>query len=76
MIGTVPALVLGMKTIKGIRFFRGDETRQVDSSGPIPTKADPEKWYYEPADYEGDVLWSQGYGCYADAYHAAGCSTE
>lgn len=56
-----------------VRIFRGDETNQLDSDGH---RADPEKWYYEPSDYEGDVLWSRGYGSRADAYHAAGCSTE
>jgi hypothetical protein len=65
-----------METIKNVRLFRGDETKQVDSSGPVPSKADPEKWYYEPADYEGDVLWSKGYGSRAEAYHASGLSQE
>lgn len=57
-----------------VRIFRGDETKQIN--GTDGSKADPEKWYYEPADYDGDVLWSQGYGSRAEAYHAAGCSQE
>jgi hypothetical protein len=59
--------------IEKVRIFRGDETKQICSDG---TRADPELWYYEPADYEGDVLWSKGYGSRAEAYHAAGCSVE
>lgn len=60
-----------MRVLDGkVRIFRGDETRQLDASGH---PADPEKYYYEPADYDGDALWSIGYGCYGDAYHAAGC---
>jgi hypothetical protein len=59
--------------VPNVRIFRGYETRQIDSSGH---PADHEKWYYEPSDYEGDVLWSRGYGSRAEAYHAAGCSAE
>jgi hypothetical protein len=46
-------------TIDGIRFFRGADTQQVD--GVTLVEAEPDLWYYEPADYDGDVLWSQGY---------------
>lgn len=60
-----------MEIIKGVRLFRGDETEQRDYRG---AKADPEKWYYEPSDYEGDVLWSLGYGSRADAYRVSGLS--
>lgn len=56
-----------------VRIFRGDATKQIGSDG---SHADPEKWYYEPRDYDGDVLWSIGFGSYAEAYHAAGCSQE
>ena len=54
-----------------VRIFRGDSTSQLQHDG---RKADPELWYYEPRDYEGDVLWSKGYGSRAEAYHAAGLS--
>ncbi len=60
-----------METIGKVRLFRGTETQQLQSDG---AKADPELWYYEPSDYEGDVLWSKGHGSRADAYHAAGLS--
>lgn len=60
-----------VKEFEKVRVFRGDTTRQVDDSGPSATPADPEKWYYEPRDYEGDMLWSRGYDSYAEAYHAA-----
>ncbi|MEO7035598.1 MAG: hypothetical protein ABI548_16860 [Polyangiaceae bacterium] len=52
-----------------VRIFRGDSTKQLRHDG---TPADPELWYYEPADYEGDVLWSRGYGSRAEAYQASG----
>ena len=39
------------------RIFRGDETHQRDCSGQ---PADPCQWYWEPADYIGDVLWCAG----------------
>jgi len=35
--------------------FKGNETRQLDIHGK-PARQD--SWYYEPADYEGDILWS------------------
>jgi hypothetical protein len=47
------------QTIDGIRFFLGADTQQVD--GVTLAAAEPDQWYYEPADYDGDVLWSQGY---------------
>lgn len=60
-----------IETINNVRLFRGDATEQLQHDG---RKADPELWYWEPVDYEGDVLWSKGHGCRADAYHAAGLS--
>lgn len=60
-----------IETIGNVRLFRGDATEQLQHDG---SKADPECWYYEPADYEGDVLWSKSYGSRAEAYHAAGLS--
>lgn len=64
---------MGKEQIDNVRIFRGDDTGQVDLLG---NRADPKKWYYEPADYEGDVLWSAGYYSRANAYHAAGLSPE
>ena len=51
------------------RFFRGSDTDQV--CGITGEKAEPESWYYEPADYEGDVLWSFPYPSEAAARFAA-----
>ncbi len=62
-----------IETIGKVRLFRGDATQQLAHDG---AKADPELWYYEPADYEGDTLWSKGHGSRAEAYHAAGLSAE
>lgn len=45
-----------MKTIGGYRFFRGEETKQID--GITGAKAHDRAWYFEPIDYEGDVLFS------------------
>jgi len=56
-------------TVDGIRFFRGSDTKQVDATTLQP--ADPEYWYYEPDDYDGDVLWSYGYRRYDAACDAA-----
>jgi hypothetical protein len=61
--------------LKGVRIFRGDETKQVTGDS-VPRQADPEKYYYEPSDYDGDVLWSIGYDSYAAAYHACGASQD
>ena len=51
------------------RFFQGASTRQVDGHTGRP--ADPQAWYYEPADYEGDVLYSAPYATRAEAEDAA-----
>jgi len=56
-------------TIDGIRFFLGADTKQVSVNPLQPV--DPESWYYEPFDYHGDVLWSDGYSHYADAREAS-----
>lgn len=40
------------------RFFQGSETSQKSALGG---EALDEFWYYEPTDYEGDVLWSAGF---------------
>lgn len=41
-----------------IRVFSGADTNQVDAV--TGQRANPELWYWEPADYDGDVLWSDG----------------
>jgi hypothetical protein len=61
-----------MRVINNIRLFRGDETNQLRYDG---NKADPELWYFEPINYDGDVLFSKGYHSYAELYHAIGLST-
>ncbi len=52
------------------RVFKGSETNQIDGCTGEP--ADPELWYYEPTDYEGDVLWSEGYETRSECEIAAG----
>ena len=43
------------ETPDGVRVFRAEDTRQVDAQGrPAVSGA----WYWEPTDYDGDVLWS------------------
>lgn len=51
---------------RSYRLFTGVETRQLDGHGHSPAVTD--WWYWEPDDYEGDVLYSNGY---ADAEEAA-----
>lgn len=51
-----------------VRLFLGSESRQLDASGH---RAAPEQWYWEPIDYDGDVLWSDGFGSRSDAYQSA-----
>lgn len=57
--------------VDGIRVFQGSETRQVGANG---NKANPKLWYYEPTNYDGDVLWSDGYWSREEAETAAGKS--
>lgn len=45
--------------MQSYRIFQGRTTRQIE--GHLGAPADPKGWYYEPFDYEGDVLWSQSY---------------
>jgi len=40
--------------------FRGSETKQVDIHG---SPALPDRWYWEPDDYNGDILWSDSFNC-------------
>jgi hypothetical protein len=51
------------------RVFQGRDTRQID--GHTGKAADAEAWYYEPSDYEGDVLYSVAYASEEAAYEAA-----
>ena len=51
------------------RVFQGRETRQVEGvSGKSP---EPLKWFYEPADYEGDTLYSKAFDTQDEAIDAA-----
>lgn len=51
------------------RVFQGKTTRQID--GHTTHEAEPEGWYYEPSDYEGDVLYSEPYATEEEARTAA-----
>lgn len=42
----------------GTRVFPGHATRQLRHDG-LP--ADGDAWYWEPADYHGDVLWNDAF---------------
>jgi hypothetical protein len=56
-----------VETIGTMRLFPGHATQQVEFDG---RKADPTKWYYEPGDYDGDLLYSKAYGSRAEAFYA------
>jgi hypothetical protein len=58
-----------MITTSTVRIFRGSETSQVDGHTGKPAEA--ALFYYEPADYEGDVLHSTGHVLLVDACQAA-----
>jgi hypothetical protein len=60
-----------MGNLTCVRVFRGDETKQVaiKVTGLFP--ADPELWYWEPADYEGKILYSRGFATREEAIYAA-----
>ena len=51
------------------RVFQGKTTKQRDSH--TRTAAAPEGWYYEPVDYQGDVLYSEAYTTEEAAREAA-----
>jgi hypothetical protein len=51
------------------RIFQGSSTRQVDGHTSKP--AQTSGWYWEPEDYEGDVLWSEAYPTREEAAEAA-----
>lgn len=46
------------------RIFKGSETSQVHYCGE---SINSEAWYYEPIDYDGDILWSIGYNSRQEA---------
>src|SRR5215813_11194885 len=56
-------------TMAEYRVFQGKDTKQVDGHTTRP--ADPTAWYYEPSDYEGDVLYSASYPTEEEARTAA-----
>lgn len=56
-----------------VRVFRGSETQQLDVSG---SPAQPQSWYCEPSDYEGDVLWSEAYASEEEARAASLAASE
>jgi hypothetical protein len=60
-----------MDNLQSYRVFRGDETDQVAIHVSGITPADPTLWYWEPADYEGKILYSKGYASQRDATYAA-----
>lgn len=51
------------------RFFRGRDTAQTCGFSGKP--ALPDKWYFEPLDYEGGSLWSSPYGSFEEARDAS-----
>lgn len=54
--------------VDGYRVFRGRESRQLNAYG---NALDPHAWYYEPSDYEGDVVFDTGFATRAEAERAA-----
>lgn len=55
-----------------MRIFQGQNTGQID--GHTGQAAFADAWYYEPDDYEGDVLWSEPFASRAEAEQAAEAS--
>lgn len=58
-----------MLTTSTVRIFRGSETKQIDGHTCKP--AHNGLFYYEPANYDGDVLYSTGHVLLVDACKAA-----
>ncbi len=56
-----------MTTIR-VRVFQGKDTKQETHDG---RPASPERWYWEPADYEGDALWTSAFPSRESAEMAA-----
>ena len=52
-----------------MRLFQGHTTRQID--GHTGQAAEASAWYYEPDDYDGDVLWSEPFASRDAAEQAA-----
>lgn len=72
-----PGLPLGHtaeRRRKPSRLFQGKDTRQIDGHTTQP--AEPDGWYYEPSDYEGDTLWSPPYPTREAAEAAAEAQIE
>lgn len=65
----VADLTLANEEPEGIRVFQGSATKQIDTNGAHANQA---LWYWEPADYDGDLLWSDGYPTREAAVQAAG----
>lgn len=57
------------KTFNSYRIFRGSETEQVDPW--VGESADADSWFWEPEDYDGDVLYSRSYESEDEATAAA-----
>jgi hypothetical protein len=60
-----------MDNLHSIRVFRGDETEQVAIHVAGLSPPDPNLWYWEPAEYDGKVLYSKGYATREEAIYAA-----
>lgn len=56
------------RDLEGWRVFLGSQTAQLNFDGK-PARA--ALWYYEPPDYDGDVLWSGGFVTRAAAERGA-----
>ena len=56
------------------RVFLGSTSRQLDANPGC--KRDDAAWYFEPVDYDGDVLWSPAYATKAEAIAAAALTGE
>jgi hypothetical protein len=54
------------------RVFQGKDTRQLDGHTIRPAEA--EAWYWEPGDYDGDILWSEAFATREAADEAARAS--
>ncbi len=55
--------------MENYRVFQGDDTKQI--CGVTGASAAPDQFYFEPADYEGDTLWSVNFDTYEQAEAAA-----
>jgi len=56
------------QTLDSYRVFLGRESQQVRLDG---SNLDPHAWYYEPLDYDGDVVFDAGFATRDEALHAA-----